>query len=99
MKQVDATPKRPFYSVSYQWERNPWTVYSFNRYFEVTGDKTRPTMQGTDDILLAIRCADHCVREPGIAFAWVYVTTDCYNHKEVYKATASNGALEALKHN
>jgi hypothetical protein len=90
MKQIEATPDRPFFSVGYQYARNPSTVYSFNSYFEVTGDKRRATMSGTDDAALAKRCADYCVTQPGVKFAWVHKTEDCYNHKEVYKTERQN---------
>lgn len=87
MKQIEATPATPFYSVGYQYEDSPWTTCSFTAYFEVVGDKAKRTMPGTGDEVLAKRCADWCITQPGVKFAWVHKTTDCYSHKEVYKAT------------
>ena len=87
MKQIEATAIRPFYSVGYQYEQNPWTIYSRNEFWRVLGnDKDRVTMSGTDQETIAKKLADWCVRQPGIKFAWVHKTTDCYNHTEVYKA-------------
>lgn len=88
MKQIEATPARPFYSVGYQYKSNPWTVWTCHRFDKTPlkmGGNYR-TMEGTDDKALAIRTADLCAKEPGIAFAWVHVSTDCYNHQEIYKA-------------
>ena len=90
MKQNEATPERPFFSVSYIYGHNHGTSYSFNRFFEVTGDKTRTTMGGTGDEALAIQCADYLIKQPGIGTAQVHKTTDCYNHKEVYRVDGAS---------
>jgi hypothetical protein len=85
MRQIETTPARPFYSVGYQYERNPWTVYSCNEFWRVLAGKkgTEETMPGTDSETTARRLAEWCVTQPGIKYAWVHVTRDCYNHKEV----------------
>jgi len=80
MKQVEATPQRPFYSVCYQYEQNPWTLYSCNRF-----DQSDRTMQGTDDFDLAKRIVQRCLTEAGISYAVVSKTTDCYNHDTVFE--------------
>jgi hypothetical protein len=90
MKQIEATKERPFYSVCYQYTRNPWTLFSFTQWFEVVGDKGKRTMQGVDDLKLAKKAADHLVAQPEIEFAFVYISTDCYNHNEVYKASRNH---------
>jgi poly(3-hydroxybutyrate) depolymerase len=83
VKQIEATPARPFYSVSYCYAQNHSTSWGFNRYFEVTGDKAKNTMSGTDSIDLAKRAAEHLIKQTGIDEAQIHVTTDCYNHKHV----------------
>jgi len=80
MRQQDATPQNPFHSVCYQYNSSPWTLYSCNRY-----DRNGRTMQGTGDLELAKRVAERCVSEPGICYAAVSMTTDCYNHNTVYE--------------
>ncbi len=89
MRQQDATKTRPFYSVGYQYERNPWTLWSLNRYgmknpLRIGGKGT--TQQGTDSFDEAKREADKLVNLPGISSAVVSMTEDCYNHKTVYAA-------------
>jgi hypothetical protein len=81
MKQVEATPERPFYSVAYQYEHNPYTLFSHHHFFGLRGR----TMRGTDNLEQAKKQADKLVMEPGICYAQVSVTTDCYNHSQVYK--------------
>lgn len=80
MKQSEATPRKPFYSVAYQYERNPWTLYSCNR-FVGEGDRA---MDGTGDYTQAKRTADACLKMPGVTYAQVSKTVDCYNHDTVY---------------
>ena len=87
MKQVEATLQRPFYSVGYQYERNPWTLYSCNRFGNGANGRT---MQGTDDFELAKRIADRCLTEAGISYAQVSKTVDCYNHETVYQCWAKS---------
>ncbi len=89
MKQIESTPQRPFYSVGYSYERKPWTSWGFTRWWEVTGSKKHDTMQGTDDFELAKRTADYLVTQPGVSVSQVHKSTDCYNHKEVYKVEAA----------
>lgn len=88
MKQIEATPKRPFYSVAYQYERNPWTLHSCNR-FDSFYTKEKRTQHGTDSLDEAKRIADGCLKESGVCLAQVSMTTDCYNHKTVYEVKAS----------
>lgn len=85
MKQVEATLERPFYSVGYHYVNNPWTLHGCNR-FSADGKRT---MSGTDDFELAKRVADRCVTEPGISYAQVSKTVDCYTHETVYKVHAA----------
>lgn len=89
MKQIEATAQRPYYSVGFQYDANPWTVFSFNEFWRVLGGKGKNTMSSTDDETLAKACADWCVKQAGIKFAWVHKTLDCYNHKEVYKTESA----------
>jgi hypothetical protein len=83
MKQVEATKARPFYSVSYQYRNVPGTFYS-HHHFVPNGR----TQQGTSDLATAQAQAIHLVTQPGIAFAFVHCTEDCYNHRQVFKARA-----------
>lgn len=80
MKQIEATPERPFYSVAYQYENNPWALYSCN---SLVGTEDT-TMQGTDSYRQAKLTADRYAAKPGIALAIVSKSEDCYNHKTVY---------------
>ena len=82
MKQIEATPERPFYSVCYQYSSNPWTLWGYTHW---DGDFGR-TMPGTDSLELAKEHADKLVKSPGISLALVHETKDCYNHTEVYRA-------------
>ena len=84
MKQIEATSKRPFYSVAYQYKSNPWTLWSCNSYGPGKFGKGR-TQQGTDDFELAKRVADRLLTEAGICYAQVSKSEDCYNHKTVYE--------------
>jgi len=82
MKQIEATPARPFYSVCYQYEQVPGTLYSYNHWEGHFGR----TMQGTDSFEEAKQHAQALVSKPGIVLAYVHKSTDCYNHQEVFKA-------------
>lgn len=84
MKQSEATESKPFFSVAYQYATNPWTLFSYNFWPPPMGNGTG-TKQGTDDLKEAIQAADWLVTKPGIAYAQVSKTTDCYNHTQVYK--------------
>lgn len=88
MKQNEATKERPFYSVSYQYERNPWTNYSCNNFSEnpISMNSGGRTMPGTDSLELAKLTADRLALVPYIRFAYVHKTESCYNHKQVYCA-------------
>jgi hypothetical protein len=83
MKQIEATEIRPFYSVAYQYTHTPYTLHSCNRFG--TGKDGQATMQGTSNLALAKRIADKLITEPGICYAQVSMSVDCYNHSQVYK--------------
>lgn len=84
MKQIEATKERPFYSVGYQYERDPWTVHSVNCFNgNPTGAPKGRTMQGTDSLPLAMKTAELCLQDASVNMAWVHVSYDCYNHPEV----------------
>jgi hypothetical protein len=84
MKQIEATPQRPFFSVGYEYERNPWTLFSCNKFSGTKGQ----TMQGTHDFEQAKATADSLVTEPGIIYAVVSKSEGCCNHSTVYEARA-----------
>ena len=96
MRQIEATKDRPFYSVGYQYERNPGTIYSCNEFWHVLDKRVKNTMPGTDDETIARHLADWCVTQAGIKFAWVHKTVDCYNHKEIYKAESVSNQPKKL---
>lgn len=85
MKQNEATPQRPYYSVCYQYKGNPYTLWSCNRYGNGKFGHGK-TQSGTDDFSEAKALADRLILENGICYAQVSKTEDCYNHTQVYKA-------------
>ena len=91
MKQQEATSGRPFYSVCYEYARNPYTLYSCNNFSKnpicLNGGRTMP---GTDDLALAMRTADRLAAAPYIRLAYAYKSEDCYNHAQVYCAKNPN---------
>ena len=86
MKLIDATPAKPIYSVLYQYVGGG-TLYSFTHYFEVTGDKKKPTMEATDDFGLAKRCADYLLTQPMVQYATVNKHTGGLGYEPSYTAT------------
>jgi len=84
MRQQDATKAKPFYSVCYQWHRNPWTLYRCNHY----GGEYGRTQCGTSSFDVAKAQAEKLVKQAGIALAQVSMTEDCYNHSTVFVCKA-----------
>jgi len=82
MLQSEATEARPFYSVSYQYKSN----WPFTEYYELTNNKNKTTMSGTDDEKLAIAAAKFIINKYSY-YNSVYVSksVDCYNHKQILK--------------
>lgn len=82
MRQQDATKERPFYSVCYQWQNVPWTLHSHNHYSGLRGR----TQHSTSSFEVAKEQAEMLVTQPGIEYAQVSKTEDCYNHETVFEA-------------
>jgi len=90
MKQIEATPQRPFYSVGYVYERCTGTCHSYNFWgMKIPLEKKMrgKTMSGTDDEELAFEAANQLLACAGVSETFVHVTTDCYNHKEALHLT------------
>lgn len=84
MTTLNATPEQPCYTVTEVYGPPNHRSYAFNAYFEITGDKTRTTMSGTDDEGLAVKAADWCAKQPGVDHAYVLEYTDRYHHTLFY---------------
>lgn len=90
MKQSEATKDRPFYSVAYEYARNPWTLYGCHHFGKDPMRSNGRTMPGTDDLNLAKITADELSKVPYIRCASVSKTEDCFNHSQVYTARNNN---------
>lgn len=79
--QQNATPEKPFYSVCYQYTQNPWTLWSHTHY----KGSFKGTQSGTSSFEVAKAQAEKLVAQPGIEYAQVSKTEDCYNHTTVFE--------------
>jgi hypothetical protein len=58
-RQQDATPQKPFYSVCYQYIRNPWTLWSCNHY----KGHFKGTQSGTSSFEVAKALAERLAKQ------------------------------------